>query len=101
MVVCIVLAVACLVACRWHCCAVDMAVSPQRRAGWVLRGGVWPARARSPGLAAGLAAGRRADGRASGAQGMMPNLVKVAPAAGISWFVFEEVKRLMGMSPRV
>lgn len=35
------------------------------------------------------------------AQGMMPNLVKVAPAAGISWFIFEEVKRLMGMSPRV
>ena len=36
-----------------------------------------------------------------GVQGIVPNLVKVAPAAGISWFVFEEVKMLMGMNPRV
>ena len=36
-----------------------------------------------------------------GAQGILPNLVKVAPAAGISWFVFEEVKLLMGMNPRL
>ena len=32
-------------------------------------------------------------------QGILPNLAKVAPAAGISWFVFEETKRMMGMDP--
>ena len=32
-------------------------------------------------------------------QGILPNLAKVAPAAGISWFVFEEAKRMMGMDP--
>lgn len=32
-------------------------------------------------------------------QGIGPNLAKVAPAAGISWFVFEECKRMMGMDP--
>ncbi len=32
-------------------------------------------------------------------QGILPNLAKVAPAAGISWFVFEETKRAMGMDP--
>jgi len=32
-------------------------------------------------------------------QGILPNLAKVAPAAGISWFVFEEAKRAMGMDP--
>ena len=30
-------------------------------------------------------------------KGIGPNLVKVAPAAGISWFVFEEVKRATGL----
>lgn len=34
-------------------------------------------------------------------KGIGPNLAKVAPAAGISWFVFEEVKRATGLdSPR-
>lgn len=33
------------------------------------------------------------------AQGILPNLAKVAPAAGISWFVFEEVKLLFGVDP--
>ncbi len=32
-------------------------------------------------------------------QGILPNLAKVAPAAGISWFVFEETKCMMGMDP--
>ena len=32
-------------------------------------------------------------------QGILPNLAKVAPAAGISWFVFEETKLFMGMDP--
>ncbi len=32
-------------------------------------------------------------------QGILPNLAKVAPAAGISWFVFEEVKSLLGVDP--
>lgn len=32
-------------------------------------------------------------------QGIVPNLAKVAPAAGISWFVFEEVKLLLGVDP--
>lgn len=32
-------------------------------------------------------------------KGILPNLAKVAPAAGISWFVFEETKRMMGMDP--
>ncbi len=35
----------------------------------------------------------------SALQGILPNLAKVAPAAGISWFVFEETKRMMGMDP--
>ena len=30
----------------------------------------------------------------------MTNLLKVAPAAGISWFVFEETKMLMGVDLR-
>lgn len=30
-------------------------------------------------------------------QGVVPNLLKVAPAAGISWFTFEEVKRALGV----
>lgn len=30
----------------------------------------------------------------------MPNLIKVAPAAGISWFVFEEVKNVLGLDPK-
>lgn len=32
-------------------------------------------------------------------KGIVPNLAKVAPAAGISWFVFEEVKLLLGVDP--
>ena len=35
----------------------------------------------------------------SGLQGIIPNLAKVAPAAGISWFVFEEVKLVLGVDP--
>ena len=34
-------------------------------------------------------------------KGVLPNLAKVAPAAGVSWFVFEEVKRALGMDPRL
>ena len=30
-------------------------------------------------------------------KGIGPNLAKVAPAAGISWFVFEEVKAALGV----
>ena len=32
-------------------------------------------------------------------KGLAPNLAKMAPAAGISWFVFEEVKRGLGLDP--
>ena len=28
-------------------------------------------------------------------KGLTPNLMKIAPAAGISWFVFEESKRIL------
>ena len=31
--------------------------------------------------------------------GILPNLAKVAPAAGISWVVFEEVKLWLGLDP--
>lgn len=33
-------------------------------------------------------------------QGSLPNLFKLAPAAGISWFVFEETKMLLGVDVR-
>lgn len=33
-------------------------------------------------------------------QGLLPNLIKLAPAAGISWYVFEETKMLLGVDPR-
>lgn len=33
-------------------------------------------------------------------QGLLPNLIKLAPAAGISWYVFEETKLLLGVDPR-
>jgi len=33
-------------------------------------------------------------------QGSMTNLAKLAPAAGISWFVFEETKVMLGLSMR-
>ncbi|WIA17421.1 hypothetical protein OEZ85_014273 [Tetradesmus obliquus] len=33
-------------------------------------------------------------------KGLLPNLIKLAPAAGISWYVFEETKMLMGVDPR-
>lgn len=33
-------------------------------------------------------------------QGLLPNLIKLAPAAGLSWYVFEETKLLMGVDPR-
>lgn len=28
-------------------------------------------------------------------KGLTPNLMKIAPAAGISWYVFEESKRIL------
>jgi len=33
-------------------------------------------------------------------KGLLPNLLKLAPAAGISWYVFEETKLLLGVDPR-
>lgn len=33
-------------------------------------------------------------------QGSLTNLAKVAPAAGISWLVFEQAKLLMSVDPR-
>lgn len=33
-------------------------------------------------------------------QGVLPNMIKLAPAAGISWYMFEEVKRFLGVDPR-
>lgn len=33
-------------------------------------------------------------------QGALPNLCKLAPAAGISWFVFEKTKMLLGVDAR-
>ena len=33
-------------------------------------------------------------------QGVLPNMMKLAPAAGISWFMFEEVKRMLGVDVR-
>lgn len=33
-------------------------------------------------------------------QGVLPNMMKLAPAAGISWFMFEEVKRFLGVDIR-
>jgi hypothetical protein len=33
-------------------------------------------------------------------QGILPNLVKLAPAAGLSWYVFEGTKKLLGVDPR-
>lgn len=33
-------------------------------------------------------------------QGVLPNMMKLAPAAGVSWFVFEEVKMLLGIDVR-
>ena len=33
-------------------------------------------------------------------KGLLPNLFKLAPAAGISWYVFEETKLLLGVDPR-
>ena len=33
-------------------------------------------------------------------KGMLPNLLKLAPAAGIGWFVFEETKLALGVDPR-
>ena len=30
-------------------------------------------------------------------KGLLPNTIKLAPAAGISWFVFEKVKQLLGV----
>lgn len=32
-------------------------------------------------------------------KGLLPNLIKLAPAAGISWYVFEETKILLGIDP--
>jgi solute carrier family 25 phosphate transporter 23/24/25/41 len=33
-------------------------------------------------------------------KGLLANLVKLAPAAGISWYIFEETKLLLGVDPR-
>lgn len=33
-------------------------------------------------------------------KGLVPNLLKLAPAAGISWYVFEETKMALGVDPR-
>lgn len=33
-------------------------------------------------------------------KGLLPNLIKLAPAAGISWYVFEETKLALGVDPR-
>lgn len=33
-------------------------------------------------------------------KGCIPNLFKLAPAAGISWYVFEETKKYLGVDPR-
>jgi hypothetical protein len=33
-------------------------------------------------------------------KGLLPNILKLAPAAGISWYVFEESKSIMGINPR-
>lgn len=33
-------------------------------------------------------------------KGLLPNLLKLAPAAGISWYVFEETKLLLGVDIR-
>lgn len=33
-------------------------------------------------------------------KGLLPNLFKLAPAAGVSWFVFEETKMILGINPR-
>lgn len=33
-------------------------------------------------------------------KGLLPNLIKLAPAAGISWYVFEEAKLALGVDPR-
>lgn len=42
----------------------------------------------------------RKEGIAGLYKGILPNLAKVAPAAGISWVVFEEVKLWMGVDPK-
>lgn len=33
-------------------------------------------------------------------KGIIPNIAKLAPAAGISWYVFEETKLMLGVDPR-
>ena len=33
-------------------------------------------------------------------KGLLPNLMKMAPAAGISWYLFEETKLALGVDPR-
>jgi solute carrier family 25 phosphate transporter 23/24/25/41 len=42
----------------------------------------------------------RHEGVAGLYKGLVPNLFKLAPAAGISWYVFESTKRLLGVDPR-
>ena len=34
-------------------------------------------------------------------QGLLPNMIKLAPSAGISWFVFEEAKRQLGLRAQI
>ena len=33
-------------------------------------------------------------------KGLVPNLIKLAPAAGIGWYLFEETKLWLGLPPR-
>ena len=33
-------------------------------------------------------------------KGLLPNIMKLAPAAGIGWYVFEETKLALGLDPR-
>ncbi|KAL3155458.1 hypothetical protein ABBQ38_011014 [Trebouxia sp. C0009 RCD-2024] len=42
----------------------------------------------------------QADGFKGLYRGVLPNMMKLAPAAGISWFMFEEVKRFLGVDIR-
>ncbi len=43
---------------------------------------------------------RQLDGISFILQGAFPNLFKLAPAAGLSWFTFEQIKRFLGVDAR-
>jgi solute carrier family 25 phosphate transporter 23/24/25/41 len=51
------------------------------------------------GMADVIAQTLRNEGVAGLYKGLLPNLIKLAPAAGISWYVFEETKILLGVEP--